>query len=557
MIRRARVRQTLALALVVSAVFPLRALQVQAAPNKPDPARRADKLKYAIRHIDHGAVDRAIDLAKRPANVKKAERYFVLALAYAQQGRERAAMRAVERALDAGIPVERFLAGPRALAKRLVESRGFRRLREGMDASRLLHGPMLGAMSSTSVDLWLRTAGESSIRVLVREPGLDVATARVAQATTRASRDYTAVLRIDGLKPATDYAYEVYVDGKRVRIDGSASFRSFPNADTPSRFSVAFGGGSNFAPRFEHMWDRIRAKRPAAFLSLGDTTYYDYPDSLASIRYFFYRRQSRPEWRRLTAGVPVFAIWDDHDFAGNDSHGGALPKLPRWKHDIVLRAFRENWANPSFGASPEHPGCWHRFSIGQVDVFMLDGRYYRTRPGRADSTMLGAQQKRWLLEGLASSRAVFKVIASPVPMAQGTKAGVQQSATLGEIDGALDTWDGFAREREEIFDWIAKKRIEGVFLLAADRHRSDAWRIDRPKAYPLYEAMTSHLTKAATHAKAERALFSHVGGPKFGLVHFDTSVEDPTIRYEVVGIDGELVDALVVRRSQLSFDGDD
>jgi len=255
----------------------------------------------------------------------------------------------------------------------------------------------------------------------------------------------------------------------------------------------------------------------------------------------------------MIASVPVYAIWDDHDFGGNDSIGTADKFKPYWKHEIVMPQFIYNFNNPYYGGGNDNPGCWFDFSIGDVDFFMLDGRYYRTDPQKSDPSMLGAAQLNWLLAKLKASDATFKIIASPVPWAFGTKPGKQRSATFGTVPGAQDTWEGFSAEREKIFSLIEKNKIEGVYLISADRHRSDAWLIKRPNGYDLYEANTSHLTKNSTHPKMPNAIFSIVGKPAFGLLTMDTTLDDPQITYDVMKIDGQKSATLTVKLSQLKF----
>ena len=167
--------------------------------------------------------------------------------------------------------------------------------------------------------------------------------------------------------------------------------------------------------------------------------------------------------------------------------------------------------------------------------------------------MLGPVQKKWLLDKLMASRATFKIIAASVPWAFEAKTGTQRSSNLGRRPGFQDTWQGFGQEREDIFSTIEKHRIEGVFLISADRHRSDAWKIERENGYTFYEATSSHLTKKSTHPAMPGALFTSLGRPAYGLLTIDTTLNDPEIRYEVVKIDDTVDGTLVVKKSQLSF----
>jgi alkaline phosphatase D len=135
---------------------------------------------------------------------------------------------------------------------------------------------------------------------------------------------------------------------------------------------------------------------------------------------------------------------------------------------------------------------------------------------------------------------MFKVIASPVPWSLATK---------GE---ARDTWNGFKEERQEIFDFLAENKINGVILISADRHRSDAWRIDRSNSYPLYEFESSRLTNKHFHELMPDALFGYNEKQSFGLLTFDTTPSDPTVTYQIISNDNELIHTLTLKRSEIS-----
>ncbi|HQO33177.1 MAG TPA: alkaline phosphatase, partial [bacterium] len=104
----------------------------------------------------------------------------------------------------------------------------------------------------------------------------------------------------------------------------------------------------------------------------------------------------------------------------------------------------------------------------------------------------------------------------------------------------------------EIFSFLEKNRIDGVILLSADRHRSDAWRIERPNGYRFYDFESSKLTNIHTHALIPGALFGYNDKCSFGLLTFDTTKEDPEVSYEILSIDDELIHKITLKRSQIS-----
>jgi alkaline phosphatase D len=309
--------------------------------------------------------------------------------------------------------------------------------------------------------------------------------------------------------------------------------RVLPNTslkkDAPSnKFTIGFGGGSGYVPENERMWDTIGAIEPRALLLLGDNVYIDDPETPEMQRFHYYRRQSQPEWGKLAKTVPIYSIWDDHDFTTNDGWGGPDIEKPSWKRD-VWEIYKENWDNPYYGGGKENPGCWFDFSIGDVHFIMIDGRYYRESPKDESPSMLGPVQMKWLKKTLTEKPATFTVICTNVPMAPKVKPG------------SKDTWDGYPEERTEIYQYIADQKIPGVVILSADRHRSDAYKVDTEinGMYPLFEFSSSRLTNQHVHKLIDHSLFGYNEKQSFGKIDFDLTTEDPTVKYTIINIDGK------------------
>lgn len=468
------------------------------------------------------------------------ETAFVRMLAALAQDDVPRGIRFAREALDDGLPIDRLRAGPRDALSKLYSTSEYERWHSQTPRSPLIHGPMLGAVTGDSARIWVRTAEESIVEVTAFDPSKPDTTLASAANTSRSSSDYACVVKLTGLKPNTRYTYSITVDDEELDIKGT-SFQTSPTEGEPGEFKVGFGGGAGYIPEWESMWDTIREFQPNAFLMLGDNVYIDDPTHPLTQRYCYYRRQSRPEWRRLVRQTPMYAIYDDHDFGTNDCVPGPDIEKPAWKRE-VWNVFRENWANPAYGGGEEQPGCWYDFQIGDVHFIMLDGRYYRTR--RPEPAMLGPIQKTWLLDTLQSSTGTFKILVSPVPWSQGVKPG------------SNDPWDGFAREREEIFSFIEENRIEGVFLVAADRHRTDLRVTPRTAGYDLYEFESSKLTNRHTHGvvKTEGMIWGYNKTCSFGLMEFDTTLADPSVTFSAISIDGETIHTHELKRSQLTFD---
>ena len=497
-----------------------------------------NQTRNAISQIVDGKLDDAIKrmekyLEKEPGDL---ESLYGLAVAHSQKKDVDTAMSFVERSVAEGLPFGRFLAGPRDLLKPLTDSRKFKTFARKQDV-KLIHGPMLGCVTDSSAKFWVRTAREMSVTVSINNAGPEEKFSTQAKGKTSSEEDFTAVLAVDGLKPDSVYNYELTVRGDEKPIEGR--FRTFPVSGKPAKFQVGFGGGAGYTPQYERMWNTIASHNLMAFLFLGDNVYIDHPTKRAVQQYCYYRRQSRPEYRSFIAKTCVFAIWDDHDFTTNDGWGGPEIREPEWKIP-VWHTFMNNWNNPYYAGGEKQPGCWYDFSIDDVDFFMLDGRYYRTKPKSENPSMLGDAQKKWLFDKLKASKGIFKVLASPVPWAFGVKPG------------SSDPWQGYKEEREEIFSFLEANKIDGVILISADRHRSEARTIERENGYTLYEFESSRLTTIHTHGLIPGAIFGYNKKCSFGLLKFDTTAPDQKLTYEIINIDNELIHTLTLKKSQLS-----
>jgi alkaline phosphatase D len=479
----------------------------------------------------NGDYDGAIAYAKTQLPDLEAE--FILAVAYAAKGEADSALFYVKSSLEKQLPLSRYLAGDLKVMQPLLTLAGFQQIVKTEKPS-ILHGPMVGDVTARTANIWFRTYGEQLCEMEVSKSKAFGKIFKSWEVRTDASKEFTAIAKLDNLNPNTTYYYRLKAQGSGQYFSGQ--FTTSPKAQKASQFSIVFGGGAAFIPWRNQMWSTIYSHRPDALFMMGDNVYIDYPEVPQAQLYCYFQRQSEPQWRRLVANTPVYAIWDDHDFGDNDDYGGPEKYEPAWKYDNWKR-FQNQWANPAYGLGTDNPGVFFKKLIGEVEFFFLDGRYYR-EPSFIDQekdhelSMLGTVQKQWLKDQLLDSKAKFKVIISPVPWAFPAKAA---------LEGKIDTWLGYPEERNEIFDYLSQNQIEGVVLLSADRHRSDLWKIERTGDYPLFEMESSRLTNTHRHPPIPSSLFSYNAKDSFGKVVFNTLKKDAELRYEIWSIDNEKI----------------
>lgn len=487
-----------------------------------------------LKYIYEGEPQKAVVLAD--ARNGDVEADFVRAIAYAYIGETEKSLTFVRASLEKDMPISRYLAGPSKLMQPLVDLPGFKAIAK-QHPSPLLHGPMVGNVSGESATFWCRTDKARKVTVEV-SPDKTFKKVKSVTSQTRKEDAFTIALKVNKLKPGKSYYYRLKVDGESA--GSTYQFTTHPKAGKAAQFSVVFGGGAAYIPWQHYMWSTILSHRPDALFMLGDNVYIDYPEQPYLQQYCYHRRQSEPHWRQLVAQTPTYAIWDDHDFGDNDDYGTPDPDFPKWKRPVLER-YKRQWVDPGYGDNTGNPGVFFKHSIGEVDFFFLDCRYYR-QPSEVGAvheeplSMLGEQQKAWLKQSLVDSDAKVKVIISSVPWAFDAKPA---------LEGRIDTWGGYREERTEIFDFLTEKSVKGVLLLSADRHRSDIWKIDRPNDYPLYEFESSKLTNMHTHKVMPGSEYGYNEKCSFGKLLFDTTGDIPTVTYQIINIDNILVNEFI------------
>jgi len=242
----------------------------------------------------------------------------------------------------------------------------------------------------------------------------------------------------------------------------------------------------------------------------------------------------------LLTAAPHLAIWDDHDYGPNDADMSYVMK------GDALQLFRRYWANPSYGL-PDVPGIFGRARWGDVDIFLLDDRWYRSANGALDGpgkTMFGAQQLEWLRNALIYSKAPIKLVVN----------GSQMWNKVNRFEG----WNHFATEQRAFADWLLAQKIDGVIFLSGDRHFGELLKIDRAGTYPLHEFTSSPLTsrpwanpEAGEQQNPDVVPGTLIGRRQFGMIRVSGPESDRSVALESYDGTGKLLWRREVRARDL------
>ncbi|WP_052865438.1 alkaline phosphatase D family protein [Streptomyces niger] len=341
-----------------------------------------------------------------------------------------------------------------------------------------------------------------------------------------AGTDFTGVTSLRGLPPGEQIHYRVTLadpdDPRRAGEPVTGTFRTAPvKRGERVRFLwsgdlAGQGWGINPDRGGYRIYEEMRRRDPDFFLCSGDNIYADSPieasvqlpdgrtwrnvtteekakvaETLAEFRGAFRYNLLDENLRRFNAQVPTITQWDDHEVHNNWYPGQVLDDDRYTVKDVdvlsarSLRAFSEYF--PIRTLRPDGHGRVYRVVHHGplLDVFVLDMRTYRNANSGNEQAedaqgILGAEQLRWLKRELSRSRAVWKVIASDMPLG----LVVPDGKTRFEAVAQGDPGQPLGRELQlaELLRHIKHRRITGTLWLTTDVHYTSAQRYDPARA---------------------------------------------------------------------------
>ncbi len=229
----------------------------------------------------------------------------------------------------------------------------------------------------------------------------------------------------------------------------------------PAAFTFCFGScnNPNQAPYGATAVGTGARLDPDFFVHLGDYCYPDsnaYRQTLAGYHAIwsdaFYEEQVAKLSRK-----PWIYIASDHDMGKNDCDATSCSP-------IASQAFAQ-WQNND--PSADGVGRYGRVLLdnGRVLLLWTEGIAFRsplTAPDGPEKTVLGAQQKAWLLDQLATTSAKLAIVAS--------------QTSIGHVTGS--DWAPYATERAEVIRACQNSPADHVRFISGDYHHACWARFD-------------------------------------------------------------------------------
>jgi alkaline phosphatase D len=390
----------------------------------------------------------------------------------------------------------------------LLPPRAAARNQGALETAGLSHPCTVGDVTSSGAIVWLRAQAQCLVSVqYAKDSSLQEFDATPPIRVDMES-DLTGKVSINGLEPQTRYYYRAAVRG--MPLGPINHFVTAPGEEDAADVQFAFSGDTRESYQPFLIMDSIREMRPDFFLHLGDTIYADRNWVAKRLPQFWAKyvanRNDLPT-QRLLSETSVYAVWDDHEVADNYSPDD--PRAP-----IGRKAFFHYW--PVGQDARDADRIYRSFRWGKaLELFILDTRQYRDR---SRGTILGKEQRTWLLESLAASKAWFKMVATPVPFSSPNS----------------DKWGGFPADRHAVLRHIGEKKITGVVFLAADVHYAAVSRV--PGAPGLKEFIAGPLGAplGLTLGGANRFEFFSRDSFSYGMVRVHAQARTPYLEIDLM-----------------------
>ncbi|MDZ4851442.1 MAG: family 16 glycoside hydrolase [Pirellulaceae bacterium] len=287
----------------------------------------------------------------------------------------------------------------------------------------------------------------------------------IAWKATNAESDFTMQWQLQDLQPGTEYA--AIIETRRIGEEAitavvRGSFQTAPRADKPADVSFCVTTCHDFVRRDDgenghKIYVPLAQLGPNFIVHAGDIEYYDLKRPWGwtkdLMRFKWARLFSLPRNRDFYANTTTYFIKDDHDTLKDDCSPGQRYGAVTFEEGMKL--FNEE-------QFPSHSPRYHTVVWGEdLQIWTLEGRDFRSSnkmPDGPDKSILGAEQKRWLLETLGESKAAFKLVFSPTPIVGPDRTNKHDNHSN----------DNFAHEGNELRQQFSQ--IPGAIVFCGDRH---------------------------------------------------------------------------------------
>ncbi|MEV0297337.1 alkaline phosphatase D family protein [Nocardia sp. NPDC050710] len=339
----------------------------------------------------------------------------------------------------------------------------------------------------------------------------------VTRGTAIATRElaHSVHPEVRGLEPDRWYFYR-FRAGSAISPVGRTR-TALPIGQPTARMRFAFASCQSWSSGYFTAHEHLSAEDLDLVVHLGDYIYEktfvrgregmvlepslrDEAVDLAGYRLLYAQSKAERPLQAAHAAFPWLVTMDDHEVDNNWAGGSpgvgldiwAIPPLFRRRRAAAFQAMYEHQPM-RLAQLPAGPSMrlHRRYAFGDLaEITMLDTRQFRNdqvcgdgglvadcaERFATDRTILGAQQRDWLIDGLAHSPARWQILGNQVAMGQ-ADYDVGPGVAVG-----TDSWDGYVADRNTVLGAAADRGVDNLVVITGDRHQNCAANLRRDYA---------------------------------------------------------------------------
>jgi len=383
----------------------------------------------------------------------------------------------------------------------------------------ITHGPVTGAVGPDSARIFIRTVFAQPFTLEYATDSSFTQGLQTISSATDGQLDNSKILTLRGLNSSTRYFLRFNFGGTLDNFRGS--FKTFPAPGQVGDYVITAGSCQETANM--NVFLEIPRHNPDLFIHLGDWTYPayqlsdNYPEERSLVEESWRRRYAEINMREMMHHLPVDYIYDDDDFTeGGSTRNHHVPQIidstvflqtyHRIVEVFIPDSVRRNVVKGYMDFFPHYPlvdtseGVFHRFTLGNAEIFFLDTRATASPPSATlyrdpqsalysfapspDNTLLRQRQMDWLLDGLQNSTADWKIICMGNVFNQSERRyidfGLQnQLLNIPSIGSPFsfatafsNNWSGYPGDSRRLLRHLDSLQIKDVFVLSGQSHNN-------------------------------------------------------------------------------------
>jgi alkaline phosphatase D len=341
----------------------------------------------------------------------------------------------------------------------------------------------LGGMPARTVPVRWQVAEDERFRDVVAH-GVELATPELG---------HSVHAEVHGLRPGREYYYR-FRAGPDISPVGRT--KTAPSLDAAvGSMAFAFASCQNFPAGHYTAYKHMAQDDLDLVVHLGDYIYegggqgrigrghlpHSEIFSLADYRVRHAQHKTDADLRAAHAAFPWVVTWDDHEVENN--YADEISEDPAQSREQFLQrraaAYQAYYEHLPLRRTSLPTGgdmqLYRRLRFGRLAEFnVLDGRQYRSDQVPTGSeeavdssrTMLGAEQERWLIDGLSASSGTWNVVAQQTVMAEADRDPGPGKRLPN------DNWNGYIPARQRLFDGVLERGVDNFVVVTGDAHCS-------------------------------------------------------------------------------------